>query len=919
MRQCTQCAATVFNDDGTCTVCGKPSIHVATQSGMGSPAGPAPLESRGGAQRRELSISSLFATADRVVIGRSQECGICLPHPMVSARHAVLERQPGGLWIRPFDSARTVIVAGQRIRDPALIRDRRRFGIGPFLFTLADDALQYLDSSTGLRLEARGLEKTIVLPGGTRRKLLTGLDLVVEPGEFVSLLGPSGSGKSTLMDCLNGRRRATAGKVVANGEDFYAQYHTFRHSLGYVPQKDIVHAQLTVERALRYTAKLRLPKDIDESELMARVEEVLRQMELIPHRRTLIGNLSGGQIKRVSLGAELLARPSLLYIDEATSGLDAGTEARMMVLFRQLADDGKSVVCITHNVDSVDRCHLVLVLAGGRLIYYGPPHDAPSYFKVQRLGQIYDRIASQSVEQWADDFLATPLYDEFIRRRMDESQELEAYSSPASIRMDSAAAPADPDQAAGVEACSPQLDKTVRFRRLPPAPSPASGPHAHGHAAPVVHPVLRHMVTLKSNWHQFRILTRRYIELTIRDPKSLRLVLWQAPIVGLILALGLIHLSYDREMPLNVHLDDSQKSMLAYLHNFNVVLTAAEQHTVEKQAAMLKQIKFTVSVEASLLQAQKQSQKQDRDGYELAKDIEHLNDTLHVFNRPAVEVVLGADPPISGQEPPPNVKLRDLVALAHTLAAVDKGHGDIAQEVLQMDKAWPIVPHSMFRMPNACWSVMFILAVTVFWFGCNNAAKEIVREEAIYARERAAGIAILPYLGSKFLVLSVISAVQAFVLLFIVHGALRLLKIPMPLDDSGKPLYFLSDGQQLGIFCLLSITGIACGLLVSACVTSPDRATTLTPYILIPQIILGGSFIPIEHISMKVFASISAPVYWAYRALHHGTSQLPDYYAPYYHTPDYSVVPSYIALGIQMALMLVGAAWFLRRKDTGNV
>src|SRR5262249_17740548 len=147
--------------------------------------------------------------------------------------------------------------------------------------------------------------------------------------------------------------------VLANGEDFYRHFDSFRQSLGYVPQKDIVHTQLTVARALYYTARLRLPTDTSPAELRNRVEEVLQQMELgtgrEDHRRKRIGTLSGGQIKRVSLGAELLAHPSLLFIDEATSGLDAGTDAKMMRLFRRLADEGRSIVCITHNVENVEH------------------------------------------------------------------------------------------------------------------------------------------------------------------------------------------------------------------------------------------------------------------------------------------------------------------------------------------------------------------------------------------------------------------------------------------------------------------------------------------------------------------------------------------------------------------------------------
>src|SRR6202011_6052211 len=123
----------------------------------------------------------------------------------------------------------------------------------------------------------------VPIADGKTRKLLDDINLAVEPGEFISLLGPSGSGKSTLMDCLNGRRPATTGRVLANGEDFYRHFDNFRQSLGYVPQRDIVHTQLTVYRALYYTARLRLPSDTEGGELRTRLQEVLTQMELGPH------------------------------------------------------------------------------------------------------------------------------------------------------------------------------------------------------------------------------------------------------------------------------------------------------------------------------------------------------------------------------------------------------------------------------------------------------------------------------------------------------------------------------------------------------------------------------------------------------------------------------------------------------------
>ena len=164
----------------------------------------------------------------------------------MSRYHALLEQRPRGLRLRDLGSVNGVWSAASAVSEPALSFGRASaVGIGPFLFTLRDGVIHSLDSSRSLRLEARALEKVVPLADGKTRKLLDNVNLVVEPGEFVSLLGPSGSGKSTLMDCLNGRRRATGGKVLANGEDFYRHFDNFRQSLGYVPQKDIVHTGLT--------------------------------------------------------------------------------------------------------------------------------------------------------------------------------------------------------------------------------------------------------------------------------------------------------------------------------------------------------------------------------------------------------------------------------------------------------------------------------------------------------------------------------------------------------------------------------------------------------------------------------------------------------------------------------------------------
>src|SRR5205085_12471196 len=133
------------------------------------------------------------------------------------------------------------------------------------------------------------------------------ISLVIPPRKFVALVGGSGTGKTTLMDALNGLRPAQEGKVFYNGQNYYRSLAAFSTQLGYVPQDDIVHRDLTVDRALYYAAKLRLPNDFTDEQIQQRINEVLEDVELTARRKVLIKKLSGGQRKRVSIARELLA------------------------------------------------------------------------------------------------------------------------------------------------------------------------------------------------------------------------------------------------------------------------------------------------------------------------------------------------------------------------------------------------------------------------------------------------------------------------------------------------------------------------------------------------------------------------------------------------------------------------------------
>ena len=271
-------------------------------------------------------------------------------------------------------------------------------------------------------MEVRGLYKEVVDRSTKQtRRLLDDISLVIEPGEFVVIFGTSGSGKSTLLDTLNGRRPATGGQVLYNGTDLYASFDAFRASIGYVPQQDIVHRKISVRHALEYTAHLRLPPDTSEEEINAYIGKVLDKVELAEKAELPIDTpapLSGGQLKRVSLAVELVANPNILFLDEVTSGLDAGTDKRMMRLFANLAADQKTVICVTHTLENIDVCHQVVLLHKGKLVYFGPPKEAAGHFGVQRLSDVYELLESSPANLWEENYRQSVFYQTYILDRL---------------------------------------------------------------------------------------------------------------------------------------------------------------------------------------------------------------------------------------------------------------------------------------------------------------------------------------------------------------------------------------------------------------------------------------------------------------------------------------------------------------------
>ena len=382
----------------------------------------------------QLLMSLAFGGKKELIIGRSDASDIKLDGLQISNRHARLLQTNAGIAIEDTGSTNGVYINGNRISRQT-ISPGDAVQIGSFLIQIdSSDNIGVFDTRSKTRIDAVGITKNVKnRAGGGQICLLDNVSLVVQPNEFVGLLGPSGAGKSTLMDAMNGMRPASAGSVLINNLDFYRNLDALKQSIGYVPQDDIIHRELTVYRTLFYVAKLRLSRDVSRREINQIIDEVLDVTGLSERRNVPVGQLSGGQRKRVSIAVELITKPSVIFLDEPTSGLDPATEEKIMRLFRQIAESGRTVILTTHAMENVKLFDKIVVLIGGKLAFYGTPDEALKHLNAKSFKELYDRLeepieqkirqngdanrrqlTEQTAEEWKQKFLKTPQYKQNI-------------------------------------------------------------------------------------------------------------------------------------------------------------------------------------------------------------------------------------------------------------------------------------------------------------------------------------------------------------------------------------------------------------------------------------------------------------------------------------------------------------------------
>lgn len=355
--------------------------------------------------RRSSSDKPVFLNRPgaTVTIGRDSSNTLVLQHPHVSRQHALIETTEEGTYIRDLNSANGTYVDGVRITGKEQLYDNSVIRISGYRLTMEDFEVVKHDETAGqVEMVVRDLSKVVTLAGGENLVLLNNINFKVEPREFVAILGGSGAGKSTLLKALMGTSPATFGEILMNGTNYYQEYGAFKSMIGYVPQDDIIHLELTVEEVLQYAARIRMPDDTSAEERNKRVEEVMEVLELSFRRSTPVKKLSGGQRKRVSIGVEIITKPSVMFLDEPTSGLDPGLEKLMMQMMRNMANRGQTIFCVTHATFNIHLCDKVIFLTeGGRLAFFGSPKEALTYFGTHDFAEIYRMInVDESPEEW---------------------------------------------------------------------------------------------------------------------------------------------------------------------------------------------------------------------------------------------------------------------------------------------------------------------------------------------------------------------------------------------------------------------------------------------------------------------------------------------------------------------------------------
>ncbi len=486
-------------------------------------------------ERRNLSRGDepntmLALDRPQVVIGRDEACDFRVDHPRVSGRHARIDVKGGRFVLLDLSSVNGTWVNGARIRQKVL-QPGDVIGLGParFVFT-PDQTLTVKNYAGDMSVQADRISVWVKdNKSGKRRTLLKDISFTVYSRELVGIMGPSGSGKTTMLYSLLGIMPTNSGRALVAGADIRHHYGQLKDLIGYVPQDDIIHPELTVGEALTYAAELRFPDGTPTRDIRRRVKRLLAQLQMSHTENVLVGGpdkkgISGGQRKRVSIAMELLTEPSLLFLDEPTSGLACEDAVNVVNLLRALTNEGKTVLMTIHQpgyriYSTLDEVVILCARTSadeekstpgptpGQLAYFGPA------------------IANHGDEATLAEDSVT-----FFNPQIESLSKEEQLA----LLKDTEAPLAGMDRKPGASWIQKYADSHLKkvFVDQRAAQSVASSPGTGRKHRPVRRSAIRQWLTL----------TRRYARIKAKDWAATVGLIGQAPVIG-----GVLSLVFDRE------------------------------------------------------------------------------------------------------------------------------------------------------------------------------------------------------------------------------------------------------------------------------------------------------------------------------------------------------------------------------------
>ncbi|WP_422103817.1 FHA domain-containing protein [Winogradskyella sp.] len=344
-------------------------------------------------QKEDSNLKEKIRNGKVLNIGRLPSNDIVIDDPTVSRLHARISYENDQYFIEDLGSKNKTYLNGDPIKHKTKFDDND-------IITISFYSINLLEGLKDLKKEkhsisAMAIEK--VYPNG--KVGLQPLSVNINTSSFIALMGPSGCGKSTLLKCLNGENPATAGEVFIHGLSLNKNFNLIKKKIGYVPQDDIIHRELTVYKTLYYAAKLRLPDDTSDDEINSRISKVIKNLNLEQDekkdiRDIKVGDLSGGQRKRISIAVELLTEPTILFLDEPTSPLDPETIESFLKSLKSLTSEGTTIIMVTHKPEDLNYVDEVVFLGvQGHLTYKGAAERLVSNFHVDNIVEVYSKMS----------------------------------------------------------------------------------------------------------------------------------------------------------------------------------------------------------------------------------------------------------------------------------------------------------------------------------------------------------------------------------------------------------------------------------------------------------------------------------------------------------------------------------------------